>query len=73
MNVECGNWETEHYNYVLERTRPRSFISGNAKTGTRHAFTLDSHQRYVCRAQLTLIRSMLTKWLFDMAFFLYVF
>jgi len=25
----CGNWETEHYNYVLEITRPGSFISGN--------------------------------------------
>ncbi len=26
---ECGNWETTHYNSVLEITRPRSFISGN--------------------------------------------
>ncbi len=26
---ECGNWETEHYNFVLEITRPFSFISGN--------------------------------------------
>ncbi len=26
---ECGNWETDHYNYVLEITGPRSFISGN--------------------------------------------
>ncbi len=26
---ESGNWETEHNNYVLEITRPRSFISGN--------------------------------------------
>jgi hypothetical protein len=26
---ECENWETEHYNSVLEITRPRSFISGN--------------------------------------------
>ncbi len=26
---ECGNWETEHYNSVLEITRSRSFISGN--------------------------------------------
>ncbi len=24
---ECGNWETEHYNYVLEIMRPRLFIS----------------------------------------------
>jgi hypothetical protein len=23
---ECGNWETEHYNSVLEITRPHSFI-----------------------------------------------
>jgi hypothetical protein len=28
---ECGNWETEHYNSVLEITWPRSFISGNTK------------------------------------------
>jgi hypothetical protein len=26
---ECGNWETEHYNSVLEIRRPHSFISGN--------------------------------------------
>ncbi len=26
---ECGKWETEHYNSVLEITRPHSFISGN--------------------------------------------
>ncbi len=26
---ECGNWETEHYNSVLEITSPHSFISGN--------------------------------------------
>jgi hypothetical protein len=26
---ECGKWETEHYNSVLEITRPRSFTSGN--------------------------------------------
>jgi hypothetical protein len=32
----CGNWETEHYNYVLEITRPCSFISGNSSIGTRH-------------------------------------
>ncbi len=25
---ECENWETEHYNSVLEITRLRSFISG---------------------------------------------
>ncbi len=26
---ECGNWETEHYNSVLVRTRLQSFISAN--------------------------------------------
>jgi hypothetical protein len=26
---ECGNWETGHYNYVLEIKRLCSFISGN--------------------------------------------
>ena len=26
---ECGNWETEHYNSVLEITRPCSLISWN--------------------------------------------
>jgi hypothetical protein len=26
---ECGNWETEHYNSVLEITRPHSLSSGN--------------------------------------------
>jgi hypothetical protein len=25
---ECGNWETEHYNSVLEITRPFSYILG---------------------------------------------
>jgi hypothetical protein len=26
---ECGNWETEHYNSVLEIRRLHCFISGN--------------------------------------------
>jgi hypothetical protein len=26
---ECVNWEKGHYNFGLEITRPRSFISGN--------------------------------------------
>ncbi len=26
---ECGNWDTEHYNSVLEITRSLNFISGN--------------------------------------------
>ncbi len=29
---ECGTWETEHYNSVLEITRSRSFISGLHKS-----------------------------------------
>ena len=29
LTDDCGNWETEHYNSVLEITRPRSFISAN--------------------------------------------
>jgi hypothetical protein len=35
---ECGNWKTEHYNSVLEITRPHSFISGNTSIGTRHLY-----------------------------------
>ncbi len=29
--IECRNWETEHYNSVLEKTRLHSFISGKTK------------------------------------------
>jgi hypothetical protein len=57
-----------HNNYVLDITRLCSLISRNAKIGTRHAFKWDSHRPYICSAQLTLIRSLFTKWLFDMAF-----
>ncbi len=32
------NWETEHYNAVLEIRRLHSFISGNTLMGTRHLF-----------------------------------
>jgi hypothetical protein len=35
---ECGNWETEHYNSVLEIARPLSLISGNTSIGTRHLY-----------------------------------
>ncbi len=35
---ECGNWATEHYNYVSKITRPHSFISGNTSFGTRHLY-----------------------------------
>ncbi len=36
--LECANWETKHYNSVLEITRLRSFISGNTEIGTRHLY-----------------------------------
>jgi hypothetical protein len=35
---ECRNWETKHYNYVLEIRRLHSLISGNTKKGTRHLY-----------------------------------
>jgi hypothetical protein len=35
---ECGNWETEHYNSILEVTRPNSFISGNTSMENRHLY-----------------------------------
>ncbi len=35
---ECGNWETEQCNSVLEITRLRSFISGNTEIGIRHLY-----------------------------------
>jgi hypothetical protein len=35
---KCRNWETEHYNSVLEITRLHSFISGNTWMGTRHLY-----------------------------------
>jgi hypothetical protein len=36
---EWGNWETEHYNSVLEIMRPhRVFISGNTSIGTRYLY-----------------------------------
>jgi hypothetical protein len=36
--MKRGNWETEHYNSVLEITGPRSFISGNTYIGTRYLY-----------------------------------
>ncbi len=33
---ECGNCDTEHYNSVLEITRPHSLIYGSTLIGTRH-------------------------------------
>ncbi len=38
--LEYGNWETEHYDSVLEIMEPRSFISGNTSIGTRHLWIL---------------------------------
>jgi hypothetical protein len=35
---ECGNWETEHYNSVLEIARLYNFISGNTEIRTRHLY-----------------------------------
>ncbi len=35
---ECRNWDTEHYNSVLEITRLHSFISVNTKMGTSHLY-----------------------------------
>ncbi len=48
---ECGNWETEHYNSVLETTRPRNFISGKWECINRNqTFILDSHRPLVYSA-----------------------
>jgi hypothetical protein len=41
---ECGNWETDHLNSVLEIMRPRSFIYIN----WNQTFILDSHQPFIC-------------------------
>jgi hypothetical protein len=46
---ECENWETEHYNSVLEITRPRSFISGNSKIRTRHLYWILTRP-FICSA-----------------------
>jgi hypothetical protein len=46
---ECENWETVHYNSVLEITRPRSFVSENTSVGFT-TFILDSHQPLICSA-----------------------
>ncbi len=43
---ECGNWETEHYNSVLEITQFHfwEYIDWN------QTFILDSHQPFICSA-----------------------
>ncbi len=45
---ECGNWETDHYNFVLEIRRPHSFISGNTQIGTRHLFYIGFSLAFIC-------------------------
>ncbi len=46
---EYGNWETEHYNSVLEKTRPHSFISGNTSIRTVHLYKILIHASFaVC-------------------------
>ncbi len=49
---ECENWETEHYNSVLEIMRPRSFIFENTSIGTRLLYW-DSHQPFICNVWAT--------------------
>ncbi len=46
---ECGNWETEHYNSVLEITSPRSIISGITLIGTRHFYWILTALNLQCR------------------------
>ncbi len=42
---ECGNWETEHYNYVREITRPCSFYEYINRNQT---FIMNSHRPFIC-------------------------
>jgi hypothetical protein len=46
---ECGIWETEHYNSVLEITRALSFISGKTYIGTRHFIRFSPALYLQCR------------------------
>ncbi len=45
---ECGNWETEHYNSVLEITRPHRFISWNTSIGTRYLYWILTGPSLAC-------------------------
>ncbi len=48
---KCGNWETEHYNSVLEIMRPHSFFSGNTLIGARHLYWILTDPTFaVCTA-----------------------
>ncbi len=38
--LECGNWEKEHYNSVLEIRRPVCFISGNISVEPKHLYCI---------------------------------
>jgi hypothetical protein len=39
LEIQYVNWDTEHYNSVLEiRRLPNSFISGNTEMGTRQLY-----------------------------------
>ncbi len=69
---ECGNWETAHYNF-FGYNEAVQFHFWECKNRNQTRISMDSHRPYICSAQRTLIRSMFNKWLFDMAFFWYVF
>ena len=51
---ECGKWETEQYNSVLEITRPHSFIDGNTKIGTRHLYWILTSPSFAVQASSSL-------------------
>jgi hypothetical protein len=50
QRLECGNWETEQYNYVLEIMRPRSFIVFFfwKYIFLNQTFISDSHLSFIC-------------------------
>jgi hypothetical protein len=50
-NPDTGMWnlETEHYNSVLEITRPHSFLFWEY-INWNQTFILDSHQPFICSA-----------------------
>ncbi len=48
---ECVNWETEHYNPVLNIARLRSFISWNTYIGTRHLYWILTGPLFAVQAE----------------------
>ncbi len=50
---ECENWETEHYNSVLEITRLRRFIFGNTSIGTRNFYWILTDPSFAVHAFYT--------------------